>query len=246
MAITQNIQPSGTPQAHVIVVCGPAGSGKSTVAKHLATDLDYVYLEGDDFHTHEAVDKMSRGEGLTDSDRWDWLIRLRQAVANSLSSSTSSPLSTSTTGVVLSCSALKKKYRDVLRVLAVTKTVTNARPALQFVYLHVPAAVLLSRVQARTNHYMKASMVQSQVASEEPPTQRQDGGNGGGSGSAWEDELQDTVVVEAGGDLATVYAAVRTAIQERSHDTTTAPQVMQTSGPMKAEGQMQRQAQASQ
>lgn len=244
MAVTQSTQPSSAAQAHVVVVCGPAGSGKSTIARHLATDLDYVYLEGDDFHTRESVDKMSRGEALTDSDRWDWLIRLRQAVATSLqSSSTSSTSSTLTTGVVLSCSALKKKYRDVLRVLAVTKTATNARLTLQFVYLHVPAAVLLRRVQARTNHYMKASMVQSQVASEEPPVQDQ---SGGGS-SAWEDELQDTVVVEAGGDLATVYAAVRTAIQERGHNVAAAaPQAVQASSPVKPEGQMQRQAQASQ
>ncbi|CAK7201510.1 hypothetical protein SEUCBS139899_004216 [Sporothrix eucalyptigena] len=179
--------------AHVVVVCGPAGSGKSTVSQHLATDLDYVYLEGDDFHTREAVDKMRNGEPLTDADRWDWLIRLREAVAKSLQKGA--------LGVVLSCSALKKKYRDVLRVLAVRRP---SHVALQFVYLHVPESLLLARVEARTNHYMKASMVQSQVASEEPPVATRP--------ESWEDERQDTVVIEADGDLATVYASVRTAI----------------------------------
>ncbi|CAK7221803.1 hypothetical protein SBRCBS47491_004652 [Sporothrix bragantina] len=215
MAVTQH----ASPPAHVIVVCGPAGSGKSTVAKHLATDFSYIYLEGDDFHTPEAVDKMRNNVPLTDTDRWDWLIRLREAVAHALKQNAP--------GVVLSCSALKKKYRDVLRVLAVSQpsseSPTSAHIHLQFVYLHVPAALLVARVQARSNHYMKASMVQSQVASEEPPVAKTEG-----EAIGREDERQDTVVIEADGDLATVYESVQAAINLRNggpnHD---APRPMQ-------------------
>ncbi|CAK7243256.1 MAG: hypothetical protein STHCBS139747_004772 [Sporothrix thermara] len=204
MAIEQH----SAPPAHVVIICGPAGSGKSTVAKHLASDLSYVYLEGDDFHTPEAVDKMRSGVPLTDTDRWDWLIRLRQAVAQALHQQQQQKKQA--IGVVLSCSALKKKYRDVLRVLAIARPQQeHLAVQLQFVYLHVPAALLVARVQARANHYMKASMVQSQVASEEPPVAKREGEAPAGW---WEDERQDTVVVEADGDLATVYASVRAAI----------------------------------
>ena len=101
---------------------------------------------------------MSRGIPLSDADRWDWLIRLREAAKKALIAGKP--------GVVISCSALKRKYRDVLRILCLE------RPDawLLFVYLHVDPDVLLRRIQSRQGHYMKDSMLKSQLESLEPPS----------------------------------------------------------------------------
>jgi gluconokinase len=101
---------------------------------------------------------MSKGIPLTDADRWDWLTRLRE---ESLSRFTSS----NTSGVVLTCSALKRKYRDVIRVAPYYEHSVRVH----FVYLHAPESVLLARVQARQGHFMGANMVHSQFGILEAP-----------------------------------------------------------------------------
>ncbi|KAK3330375.1 P-loop containing nucleoside triphosphate hydrolase protein [Apodospora peruviana] len=143
---------------HIWLVTGPAGCGKSTVAKYLASTLHLPYIEGDEFHPQANIDKMSAGIPLTDADRWDWLTALREASIHELDKGSD--------GVVLTCSALKRKYRDVIRVAPYF--VPNIH--LHFIFLHAPEEVLLKRVLARQNHYMGANMVHSQFDILEPPT----------------------------------------------------------------------------
>jgi gluconokinase len=106
---------------------------------------------------------MSQGIPLTDVDRWDWLITLRDAAVNALSTSSTH------TGVVVTCSALKRKYRDVIRVAAYN----NHGVQVHFIYLHAPEQVLMARVAARQGHFMGASMVHSQFESLEVPDEHE-------------------------------------------------------------------------
>ncbi|KAK4099770.1 carbohydrate kinase [Parathielavia hyrcaniae] len=147
---------------HIWLVTGPAGCGKSTVAKHLANSLQVPFIEGDEYHPQSNIDKMSAGIPLTDADRWDWLTALREASIQALDSSGDNKLCG---GVVLTCSALKRKYRDVIRVAPYF----TPRVHLHFIYLDAPEQVLLQRVSARQNHYMGANMVHSQLEVLEKP-----------------------------------------------------------------------------
>ncbi|KAK4128384.1 carbohydrate kinase [Parathielavia appendiculata] len=142
---------------HIWLVTGPAGCGKSTVAKHLATSLQVPFIEGDEYHPQANIEKMSAGIPLTDADRWDWLTALREASIQALDKGNS--------GVVLTCSALKRKYRDVIRVAPYFTPNLH----LHFIYLDAPEEVLLQRVSARQNHYMGANMVHSQFEVLEKP-----------------------------------------------------------------------------
>lgn len=101
---------------------------------------------------------MSAGIPLTDADRWDWLTALREASIHELDKGSD--------GVVLTCSALKRKYRDVIRVAPYFTPNVH----LHFIYLDAPEEVLLQRVSARKNHYMGANMVHSQFEVLERPT----------------------------------------------------------------------------
>lgn len=150
-----------TKHHHIWLVTGPAGCGKSTVAKHIADSLGMSYIEGDDFHPPANIEKMSNGIPLTDADRWDWLTRLRdEALAQ---------IQMGSNGVVVTCSALKRKYRDVIRVAPYFYPGAQ----LHFIYLHAPEEVLLQRVAARQGHYMGATMVRSQFEILEPPTKEE-------------------------------------------------------------------------
>lgn len=126
---------------------------------------------------------MTRGEALTDADRWDWLILLRDtAIATLLNPTTTKTPSSPAEeprGVILTCSALKRKYRDILRLA----TLQHPEIQVHFVFLRASEALLMDRVRARQNHYMKDYMVRSQFESLEAPT---------------EDEA-DVLPVEAGG-----------------------------------------------
>ena len=109
------------------------------------------------FHTPANIEKMGNGIPLTDADRWDWLVALREESIRKLDAGYA--------GAVVTCSALKRKYRDVIRVAPYF--VPNLH--LHFIYLHAPAEVLLKRVFSRQNHYMGANMVHSQLDILEPP-----------------------------------------------------------------------------
>lgn len=147
------------PRHHILIVTGPAGCGKSTVAKNLADRYGFVYIEGDDFHPQANIEKMAANIPLDDADRWDWLILLRDQALKSLQEGA--------TGAVVTCSALKKKYRDVIRTAKLYDEDPNA--AVHFIYLRASKETLLARVAARQNHYMKDAMVVSQLAALEEP-----------------------------------------------------------------------------
>lgn len=110
---------------------------------------------------------MGSGTPLTDEDRWDWLIALRKAAIDALSPSDSGK---PPTGVVVACSALKQKYRDVIRVAA------YSTPSVQihFIYLKLTENVLMQRVSQRQSHYMKSDMVRSQLQVLEEPQNEPD------------------------------------------------------------------------
>ena len=101
---------------------------------------------------------MANGQPLTDADRWDWLILLREEALTTLNSSGS-------TGVIVTCSALKRKYRDVIRMA----TYLHPDILVHFVFLSASETLLLDRVRARKGHYMKDYMVRSQFQSLETP-----------------------------------------------------------------------------
>jgi carbohydrate kinase (thermoresistant glucokinase family) len=134
-----------------VVVMGVSGCGKSTVGRLLADALRVHYVEGDDLHPPDNVARMAAGTPLTDVDRHGWL----QEVAGQLANATSQAR-----GVVVSCSALKRSYRDQLR---------RAAPDLCFVHLQGPADLLRERLAQRRGHYMPPSLLQSQLDTLEPP-----------------------------------------------------------------------------
>ncbi|KAF2018947.1 carbohydrate kinase [Aaosphaeria arxii CBS 175.79] len=144
---------------HILIVTGPAGCGKSTVAKFLSERYGFVYIEGDDFHPPANIAKMAANIPLDDADRWDWLILLRDQALQALKQGAK--------GVVVTCSALKKKYRDVIRTARLYDEDPNAD--VHFVYLRASKETLLARVAARQGHYMKDAMVVSQLAALEEP-----------------------------------------------------------------------------
>ena len=133
------------------VVMGVCGSGKSLIGEHFARALGLEFIEGDAYHPPENVARMSAGLPLTDEDRQAWLA----AIAARLDASRGGP------GIVVSCSALKRSYRDLLRA---------GRVDVQFVYLDGTRAVLQQRLAARRGHFMPSSLLDSQLATLEPPS----------------------------------------------------------------------------
>lgn len=138
------------PTAPVVVVMGVSGSGKSTVAAMLAGWLGWDFEEGDDLHPPANIAKMSAGVPLDDEDRAPWL----QTIADWI-------VEHERTGRpgIITCSALKKKYRDVLR-----------SPAAVFVYLTGSKDLIGKRLSARLDHFMPTSLLDSQLDALEPPT----------------------------------------------------------------------------
>ncbi|HEY1906568.1 MAG TPA: gluconokinase, GntK/IdnK-type [Myxococcaceae bacterium] len=136
----------------VLVVMGPAGSGKSTLGVALAAELDLPFLEGDALYSAESVAKMRAGHPLDDADRAPWLARNRGWIDARLEAGE---------GGVVACSALRRAYRDVL--------VSGHPDRVRLVALEATPALLAARVAARTGHFLPASLLDSQVATFEPP-----------------------------------------------------------------------------
>lgn len=137
------------PSTVFLVVMGVAGCGKSSLGQVCAAHLGLPLLEGDDFHSASNVNKMRSGVALSDDDRQTWL----DTLANQLQAH---PV-----GVVLTCSALRQRYRDRLR---------SAVPGLRFVFLSLTQDQARARVAARPGHLFPVSLVASQFETLEDPT----------------------------------------------------------------------------
>jgi gluconokinase len=139
-----------------VVVMGVSATGKTTVAEQLAEELDCEFIDGDSLHPRQNIEKMEHGIPLTDEDRWPWLQAIAELVAVRDHEGTST---------VVTCSALKRSYRDVLR---------DAAPTF-FVHLHAPFEVLEQRMQLRTKHFMPTSLLRSQFDTLEDLDDDEDG-----------------------------------------------------------------------
>jgi len=140
--------------APLLVVMGVSGSGKSTVGAALSQRLRVPFADADDFHPEANIAKMSRGEPLDDGDRWPWLEEIGRWLADHPD------------GGVMSCSALKRKYRDHLR---------HHAPRTTFVLLEGSREVIERRQAVRPGHFMPASLLTSQLATLEPLEPDEDG-----------------------------------------------------------------------
>jgi gluconokinase len=138
-----------TPSA--LVVMGVSGSGKSTIAEHLAARLGWRYVDGDLFHPPANVAKMSAGHPLTDEDRWPWL----RAIAAEIDR-----LAAAGERAVVACSALKRAYRDIL---------VHGRDDVRIVFLHGTRDLIAKRLAARKGHFMPPGLLDSQFKTLEPP-----------------------------------------------------------------------------
>jgi gluconokinase len=130
---------------------GVSGAGKTTVGKLLASQLGWAFADADDYHSAANVEKMRNGIPLTDADRAPWLESMRAVIVGWISAGQSG---------VLACSALKKEYRDRLVVGAEVRVV----------YLKGDRPLLRERLLGRHGHYMKESMLESQIATLEEPS----------------------------------------------------------------------------
>lgn len=135
----------------VIVVMGVAGTGKTTVGALLAGRLGWRYAEADEFHPAANVAKMAAGEPLTDEDRVPWLAAIGRWIDERAAAGTPG---------VVSCSGLRRAYRDQLR---------EGRPQVQLVFLEGSRELITRRLAARHGHFMRVEMLDSQFAALEPP-----------------------------------------------------------------------------
>jgi carbohydrate kinase (thermoresistant glucokinase family) len=142
---------NGAESGYAVVLMGVSGSGKTTVADLIAKRLDWPFIEGDRLHPPANVEKMRLGIPLTDADRAPWLDRIGEELRRWAAEGRSG---------VLTCSALKRAYRDRIRA---------ARPDVRFIYVRGSEALIQSRVAARHHEYMPASLLRSQFEALEEP-----------------------------------------------------------------------------
>ena len=135
---------------------GVSGSGKTTVGAHLAGRLQWPYAEADDFHPTANLQKMRAGQALTDEDRRPWLQAIGAWIDEQIAAGRPA---------VVSCSALKRSYRDVLRGSAPDRY----RPQLQLIYLQGDRELIAERMAARHGHFFPESLLESQFRDLEPP-----------------------------------------------------------------------------
>lgn len=135
-----------------LVVMGVSGSGKSTIADHLAIRIGWRYEDGDSFHPPGNVAKMHAGQPLTDEDRWPWL----QAIADEIDRTCKVR-----ERAVIACSALKRVYRDIL---------VHGREDVRIVFLNGTQELIAARLATRKGHFMPPELLASQFRTLEPPT----------------------------------------------------------------------------
>ena len=141
-----------TAPVHVVTM-GVSATGKTSVASRMAEELGFEFVEGDSLHPQANIDKMEAGTPLTDADREPWL----RAIAALVAERDEAGVST-----VVTCSALKRSYRDLLR------SASEACSETFFVHLHAPYEVLEKRMEQRTKHFMPTSLLKSQFDTLEP------------------------------------------------------------------------------
>jgi len=134
----------------IIVICGVSGAGKTTVGKLLADELGWRFIEADDFHPAANIQKLRVGHPLTDEDRWPWLDGLRKQIEQLLAAGDNA---------VLACSALKRAYRDRLRVSGEVK----------FVFLRGDYALVEKQLRGRRGHFMNPELLRSQFDDVQEP-----------------------------------------------------------------------------
>ena len=130
------------------LIMGVAASGKTTIAEKLAEKINGFLIEGDDYHTKENIDKMSSGVALNDNDRYEWLLKIKNEILKRNKNQ----------NLVVTCSALKEKYRTLL-----------GSQNFNLVYLKVGKKTALQRIRSRQGHFMPDSLVDSQFAILEEP-----------------------------------------------------------------------------
>ncbi|XP_037536283.1 probable gluconokinase [Nematolebias whitei] len=154
----------------IYIIMGVSGSGKTSLGTFLSEKLGWPFYEGDNFHPQENIEKMSRGEPLTDQDRFPWLLKLYEIIERERSSGCDA---------LMACSALKRQYRQVLlhgsSALAAAscphQNISPPTPAdIFFLYLHGDYDFIYQRMVARKGHYMKADLLRSQFDILEPPS----------------------------------------------------------------------------
>ncbi len=136
--------------SRAMILMGPSGAGKTALGEALAARLGWPFLEGDALHPPENVAKMTRGIPLDDADRAPWLAALRDRISQEAAR---------TPGLIVACSALKRRYRDLLR---------EARAEVRFLELTADPALIGARLARRRGHFMPASLLASQIAALEP------------------------------------------------------------------------------
>lgn len=146
-------------QSKVIVIMGVSGVGKTSVALGVAAHLGGVYVEADDYHPKSNIDAMRAGIPLTDEMRHPWLEALSEGIAETQATR-------SGRAVVVACSALKKRYRDIIR---------GRLPEVFFVHLHGDRDKIAARMSARSDHYMPTTLLGSQFAILEPLDEEETG-----------------------------------------------------------------------
>jgi gluconokinase len=159
----------------ILIVAGVSGSGKTTVGALLAGRLGWLFADADDFHPAANVAKMRAGIPLTDDDRWPWLRAIAAWMDDAIARGESA---------VVTCSALKRRYRDVL---------LTGRPEARLVFLRVDRELLERRLAARHGHFFPQQLLDSQLAALEP---------------AGPDENAVTVTVHPGDSPAATVAAI--------------------------------------
>ena len=130
------------------LIMGVAGSGKTTIAQKLTEEINAFLIEADDYHSKNNIKKMSSGIPLNDEDRYDWLIKIREEIIKRQK----------TQNLVVTCSALKEKYRSILNV-----------KNYYLVYLKINKETARKRINNRRDHFMPDSLVESQFSILEEP-----------------------------------------------------------------------------
>lgn len=136
----------------VLVLMGVSGSGKTTIGERLAADLGWKFVEGDDYHPPENVEKMRSGTPLTDADRRPWLRALRTRIDAACETGED---------LVVACSALKDEYREYLE--------RDDPACVRYVYLRGSEELIRKRLESRKGHFMNPALLRSQFAALEPP-----------------------------------------------------------------------------